>query len=277
MKKVILTAAAYSFLAVNLVHGTVNFTDNFNSYANGNLAGLTADALGQGTWRQTGASAVTPVQVNSGTVVLGTSGQDVYSPLAQAIAITSGSSFYIAANIDITAAQATGDYFLHWSTPVGTTSTFVSRLFARSSGAGFQFGYLVTSGGAPVIAYGTTVLSFNIDYRVVVAYNSVAGTLNDTFSVYVNPTDTAVEGNNTAYVTGAYGGSTSPESTSVDAINLRQGTAANAPSVIVDNLVVATTFTEGATGIGVLVPEPSTIALASLGGLVALMAIRRRR
>ena len=248
---------------------TVVFNDDFNSYVNGNLAGLTANAVGQGTWAQTSTSAATPVQVNNGTVVLGTSGQDVYAPLTSPISITDGSTFYIGATVDLTAAQAIGDYFLHWTPIVGSSTIFPERLFVKSSGAGFVFGYDASSGGT--VNYSSTVLNFNTSYRIVLAYTGVNGALNDTFALYVNPTDTSVEGNNTAYLTSGYVG-TGAESTTVAGINLRQGTAANAPSVILDNLTVATLFNEAAP-----VPEPSSVALFVMGGFAGLVALRRKR
>lgn len=234
---------------------TVNFSDNF-SYPNGNLTNGV-------NWFQT-AAAANPVQVNNGTVVLGTSGQDVYSALSTPISITDGSTFYIGATLNFSAAQSAGDYFLHWTSPAGTTTTFQERLYAKSSGAGFIFGYNGTSGAAnyPV----ATVLNFNTTYRVVLAYTAVAGAVNDTFALYVDPTDTSVEGNNTAYMTSGYVGA-GAEVTTVSAINLRQGTAANASALTVDDLVVGTTFVDVST---FPVPEPSSMALAALGGFSAL-------
>jgi len=231
---------------------TVVFYDDFNSYNNVNL-------VGQGTWAQTSTSAATPVQVNNGTVVLGTSGQDVYAPLTSPISITDGSTFYIGATVDLTAAQATGDYFLHWTPIVGSSTIFPERLFVKSSGAGFVFGYDGSSGGT--VNYSSTVLSLNTSYRIVLAYTGVNGALNDTFALYVNPTDTSVEGNNTAYLTSGYVG-TGAESTTVAGINLRQGTAGSAPSVILDNLTVATLFSDAASAAPV--PEPTTFIAGAL-------------
>ena len=78
------------------------------------------------------------------------------------------------------------------------------------------------------------------------AYNDVAGVLNDTGVLYVNPTDLSVEANNTAYLTKTWT-STLAEGETFGAINFRQGTAANAPSVIVDDLNASQTFSEVAT------------------------------
>jgi hypothetical protein len=268
MKKLLLLAAS-SVAVTQSALAAQYFVDDFNSYNNGNLAGTSADAVGQGPWRQTGASATTPIQVVNGAVSLGTSGQDVYAPLVSPITLTDGSSFYIGLNVNVASAQSTGDYFLHWSTPSGTTSTFEERLFIKSSGSGFVFGYDGSSGGT--VNYGTTALNFNTSYQLVLAYNVVTGPLNDTFSLYLNPIDQSVEGNNTAYLNSGYVG-TGAEQTTVSAINFRQGTAANAPSLTADNLVVGTTFADVTT-----VPEPSTVALGILGGLIGVVAWKRRK
>jgi hypothetical protein len=58
----------------------------------------------------------------------------------------------------------------------------------------------------------------------------------------------------------------------VTAIAFRQASASN--TEVIDNLVVATTFQEALTGVSV--PEPSTLALALVGGLAGLVALRRK-
>lgn len=242
--------------------GDVVFFNNFDGFSNGNL-------VSQGTWAQTGTTATSPVQVNNGAVVLGTSGQDVYAPLTTPISIKDGSTFYIGATVDITAAQSGGDYFLHFTPTVGNSSIFNERLFAKASGSGFVFGYDGSSGGT--VNYSSTVLDLNTSYRIVLAYTGVSGALNDTFALYVNPADTSVEGNNTPYMTSGYVG-TGAESSTVAGINLRQGSSSSAPSVILDNLTVATLFSDAAP-----VPEPSSVAFLAMGGFACLIALRRRR
>ena len=69
-------------------------------------------------------------------------------------------------------------------------------MFVRSSGAGYQLGIVGASG---TVTYGATVLPFGSDQKVVIGWNFIAGTLNDTFDVYVNPTD-PIQANNTAYI-----------------------------------------------------------------------------
>ncbi len=270
MKKIVCCLCSVSLTSVFLAasppgaQASVAFFDDFNSYNNGNL-------VGQGSWGQTSTSAATPVQVNYGAVVLGTSGQDVYAPLTSPIPITDGSTFYIGATVDLTAAQSGGDYFLHFTPSVGNASIFPERLFAKSSGTGFVFGYDGSSGGT--VNYSPTVLSFNTSYRIVLAYTGVNGPLNDTFALYVNPTDTLVEANNIAYLTSGYVG-TAAETNFVAGVNLRQGSASAAPSVVLDNLTVATLFSDAAPAAPV--PEPSMLALGLVGGFACLVALRRK-
>jgi hypothetical protein len=239
-------------------------SDSFNSYSNGDLAG-------QGSWAQTGTTATTPIQVVNGVASFGTSGQDIYSPLSSIVTPADGTSFYIGLTLNVSAAQSGGDYFLHFAPEVGTSTLFFGRTFVRSSGAGFQLGYLETSGAGGAVAYGTTELSFATDYRVVLAYNRVAGTVNDTASLYVNPDDAGNESNNTPYLTDTWT-SASAEPVAIATLNFRQGAAGNAATLTVDNLVGTDTFAEAT-----VVPEPTTAGLVAVGaGLLAIRSRRRR-
>ena len=249
------------------VQATPLFSDDFNSYANANLAG-------QGPWLQNGASAVTPVQVLNGKAMLGSSGQDLNAALSSPFSLVDGTSFYIGATVNLSAANATGDYFLHWSPTTGST-IFLSRVEARSSGAGFQLGYVETSGTGNSLTWGTQVLSFNHDYRMVLAYNVVAGAVNDTADLYVDPDDLTVRDNNTPYLSDTWGSITG-ETVTLGAINLRQGTASSAPTLAIDDLNVATTFAEAATFTPVPVPEPTSLSLLGGFALLAWFVNRRR-
>lgn len=267
MKKLVAASLLACVSVVIPSRASVLFSENFDSYNNGNL-------VGQGPWLQTGASATTPIQVSSGKAIVGTSGQDVYAPFSSGVyTIPDGTTFCVGLTLSLSAAQSAGDYFLHTTPTAGNSSTFVERVFAKSSGSGYVLGYLETAGGGgAVVNYGSTVLSFNTDYRVVVVYNAVAGTLNDTASLYVNPTDTSVEANNTPYISLDPWGSTSAESDAVAALNLRQGTAGNSPNVSVDNLVAGTLFGDVAA-----VPEPSSLALLGLGLVGGAFWARRKK
>ena len=265
MNKTLIFSVALSAALLQHAKATVILSDDFNSYANGNL-------VGQGTWAQTGATATTPVQVNGGAVTIGNTGQDVYDPFSSAVTLGDGQSLYFGLAINVSAAQATGDYFMHFTPDAGNSSLFYDRLFIKSTTGGYLLGLEGTAGGGATVTYGTTVLSLNTSYNIVLAYNYFSATpSNSVDSVYVNPTDSTV-GNNTAYLTAAWG-SANMDTNRIAAVNFRQGSALNAPTLTVDNLIIATTFSD----IVAPVPEPSTIALAALGGGACLLAYRRKR
>jgi hypothetical protein len=249
------------FLAVAVLSAgaTPVFFDDFNSYGDGNL-------VGQGSWLQTGSVATSPIQVNSGVVSLGTSGQDVYAMFSSPVNNVAGTSIYVGASINVSGAQSTGDYFLHVVRTPGTTSTFYDKVYAKATTGGYLLGLQDLTG---TVTYGTTVLGLGTSYRIVLSEDFVAGDMNDTFALYVDPTDLSVAVNNTPYLTATWS-SVSSEAPSFDAVNLRQGTSTSAPTLTLDNLAVGQQFSEVAP-----VPEPSTVALFGAGG-VALRMLRHR-
>jgi hypothetical protein len=251
----LIAVVSHSWVAPSMVQADLLYATNFNSptYANGGL-------IGQDGWLITGTSVVSPIAVansaTNGSVALTTTGQDVNRVFA---ATTSGSIF-LTADINLSAAQATGDYFLHLGD--GGTSNFYSRLYARSSAAGFQMA-MGTSSGTPV-NYGTTVLDLNRTYRILARYDFVAGALNDTGSLFINPNDPFGLGD-TAYVAATTIGA---DAASISSVNLRQGTATNAPTLVIDNISISSITA---------IPEPSSIALVGLMGVACGFAVIRRR
>ena len=182
--------------------------------------------------------------------------------------LADGQSLYFGLTLNVSAAQA-GDYFMHFTPNAGNSSLFYDRVFVQTNSGGYLLGLLGTS-GAGTATYGTQVLSFGTSYNFVLAYNYFSATTNSAIdAIYINPTDPAV-GNNTAYLTAAWQGSA--DTNQIAAVNFRQGSSTLAPTLTVDNLVVSQTF-----GDTVPAPEPSTIALAAMGGAACLAAFRRRR
>lgn len=234
--------------------------ETFDGYNTGNLAG-------QGGWTALSAAGTNPIQVTAGkSASLTTSGEDDYLAFTASgvtgpaqVSHDDGGSLTTSFTLTTSAAQATGDYFLHVSTPAGGNN-FYQRVFAKSTTGGYLLGLVDTSGTGSTVSYGTTVLNLNQTYNVAVTWNFVAGANNDTFGL-------TVDGNSYLNTTWT---SASAEPTTIQAINLRQGTASQAPTVVVDNLNVS-----AANAAVAAVPEPTSLALVGIAG--GSLLIRRRR
>ncbi len=246
--------ALFSAFSVSMsAHGSAAlvFSDNFST--SGALVGTTPD-LG-GNWTQTGTIATNPITVADGSVAVLPNGQDVYATLSQSVPTTAGNSINTTFDLTVNAVQSTGDYFLHLSDPVGTTSNFYGRIFARPSATvGFyQLGIASNSGTGTVTTYGTTDIALGQTIGVSMTWTFVAGPANDTFSLSTD---------GSSYISGYTWTGNAEPTTQITAVNLRQGSTGTAPTITVDNLEVNA------------IPEPSSALLAGLGGLVLL---RRRR
>jgi hypothetical protein len=239
--------AAVAGLTATPARATLVLSEAFDTYTNGTLAG-------QGGWTATTVAA-TPIQVAGASdkyAQINTSGQDDYKAFSQVIPKIDGNTLDTSMTINMSAAQATGDYFAHLSNPVGTTANFYQRLFAKSSGAGFVLGLLGSSGGSA--GYSATVLNFNQEYDIDIAWTFVPGALNDTFAVTVD---------SVPYLNYTWDALSGAEPTQISAANLRQGTAANSATVQVDDYVI-----------NGVVPEPASLGLLAIG---SVFAIRRRK
>jgi hypothetical protein len=261
MKKLLALLGVTASLFVPVLHAqTMVFSNNFGTgYTNGNL-------VGQNGWSQTGTTATVAQTVSNGVVVLpsGAAGQDTWNAFSSAVSATNAGNYLLTTiNFSLTnAANATGDYFFHLSSPTNTTSVFFQRLYSRSAvGGGFELGINGAS-AATSVAWGSTVLSLNTSYQAVIKWDFVSGATNDTLSLYLNPTNSIIT-NNTVFASTNF---TTTEPTTVAAANLRIGSSASTPGVLVDSIEVQ------------VVPEPSTYALLALAGAgLAGHMIRRRR
>jgi hypothetical protein len=247
--RIAMIAAGSVLAASSMAHAAILYSTDFNSptYSDGAL-------LGQDGWLITGTSVVNPLNVantaTNGSVSLTTTGQDANRPFTPSV---TSDSVFLSADITISAAGSSGDYFLHLSD--GSTSNFYARIYAKAATGGFVMAMGTSSGAA---TYGTDVLLFDTTYHILARYDFVAGAGNDTGALFVNPVDPFGVGD-TAYVAATNAGT---DATTISAVNLRQGTASSAPTVVVDNITVS------------IVPAPSSMALMGLGGL--LVARRRR-
>lgn len=205
--------------------------------------------------------------------------------LRQFNAITSG-KVYVAAiiNVDSLKQSATADYFFTMGD--ASTSKMYARLYARSvkkNGSetfnGVQLGIAKenekSTSTTEVIPF--VDIEMNQNYLVVLEYEFVDGTKNDTARLYINPTKettvaTLVCNQDAQTASGnPIGAANKDDAAKIASVNLRQGT--NTPGrVYVDEIKVATTwdelFEDGDT------PEPQPVAAIkasstiSFGGMV---------
>lgn len=242
MKSMIAAVAALAGIA-SVANAALVYTTDFNAptYSAGAL-------VGQDGWLQTGTVVTNPLQVAGGAVAM-TTGQDANRPFAG----VNTDSIFLSATFTLTTASSAGDYFIHLGD--GGASNFNARIYAKAATGGFVMA-MGTSSGA--VTYGTNVLPLNTPITLVARYDFVAGALNDTGALFINPANAYGIGD-TAYVAATTIG---VDATTISSVNLRQGSASNAPAVSVDALSVYT------------IPTPGSIALLGLAGLVAG---RRRR
>ena len=195
------------------------------SAAGTNAVTVTAANLTQPTYPGSSGNAVSLV----------TTGEDVSR--AFTAPVTAG-TVYAAALINVTAAQASGDYFFHFSQ---SASILVGRVFARAATGGFQFGISKT-GTFTTAVFGPTTYTLNTPYLVVLKYEFIgaAGT-DDPVGLFVfAPGDTYT----TEPAAPIASFTTGTDPVSIVGLNLRQGASTVAPTAIVDGIRVGRTWND---------------------------------
>jgi hypothetical protein len=232
-------------------------SDSFDSYTTGTALS------GQGGWTPTTVVMTNPNPIQVGGPAggnlyaqLGTiGGQDEYKALSSAISHNDGDFIETAFKVTASSATATGDYFIHLSNPVGSSTNFYERTFAKGSGTGYVLGIVDTSGTGSTPTYGTTVLDFGTQYSVDTVWNFVpGGTNNDTFVMTVG---------GLPYLAHTWTSTTIAEPTALAGLNLRQGGSSSSAGVQVDDVSVSG------------VPEPTSLGL--FGATLTGLCFRRRR
>lgn len=266
MKK-LMVLILIGLINLNLNAATFLYDNLTTGYVDGNL-------VGQNGWTQTATASNNPIQYFSGKVVVGSTGQDTWKSLTTQITKANVSTVYTRIDMSVVNAQATGDYLFNLSDPAGTSSNFYQRLFVRASGSGFNLGLQSTSGTGSLTVWGSSIYNLNELLSIVIAWDIVAGTINDTFSLYVNPL-TNDRSLLTAEITSNWNSTTGAEpALTISAINLRQGSATTAPTTYIEELWVGDSLTD----VGITtIPEPSafSLILISGGSLIAFRRLKR--
>ena len=248
--------------------GAVLINDDFSKppFVDGDLAG-------QGGWAQDGTIDTFPIQVTSGEVVmpqLTGNHQDV----DKAFAVTSvgGQQVVFAIRVVILNAPTSGPAFFLALEEDGPNGFDNFRLAAVETSPGF-FQFRVRATGQSANPYTTTgaSLPYNTEHIVMGSWNFVSGAEDDYINLFVNPSS-PVEMDNPVYATQVQSASGSDPG-GFQSIILSQFESATAKpsSLLVRQVVVATTFAEAYQAI---IPEPEGWVLLTIG-IVGLIVFRR--
>ena len=244
MKKLsLLFVSLFLFFGFSNIAFSQLLTENFDYTA--------GSALTSNGWSQIGTSSTNPISVGTSNgltytgyagsgignaAIMTNTGQDVYRDFT---AVTSG-NVYVSFLVKVSVAGA-GDYFM--ALLAGTsTSVFSPRTFIKAVGTtGWNLGL---SKGTEAAHYGTTALSLNTTYLVVVKFTfNTASTTDDQITGYVftDPTLPSTEPG-TAEIAAFTGTANDPANQ--DRIALRQGGGAAAPQLVIDGIRIGTTLSD---------------------------------
>jgi plastocyanin len=178
-------------------------------------------------------------------------------------------TFYSSFLINVTAANATGDYFFSMLDSALSGLNYRARTFIKSSGSGFRIGVSKSSSAATSAGFNSTDLLFGTTYQIVVKYSIISGTGNDSVKLFVNPVLGSSEPVATASAVTTESDITINATTGLGGIAIRQGSSASAPTLIVDGIIVGQTWA-AVTPLAVVNPSvkmnPTTVTVNESAG-----------
>ncbi len=251
MNKVLLTAALFLLalgLTVTEARADVFFSEGFD-YANGSLTTVSTD------WnRHSGTTG--QIQVLDGKITLkDTQSEDVNRSIGTTL--TTGTVFS-GFDFSVSASNPGGsdfEYFAHFG---NGTSDFTARMDINTADDnGFLVGISHTS--TAQTSWGSA-LDYDTVYRAVIGYDRDSGIANLWIDAALE-TDTSIA-------------TTSTDTNNVEGFYFRESSSSVNETIVVDDLIVGTTFDDVANFSAI--PEPGSVAILSLVGLAGLVRRRRR-
>lgn len=171
--------------------------------------------------------------------LLKTSGEDVGKAIP-GNQIRTG-NVYASFLMNVSSAQATGDYFFAFLDSALQGVNYRARVFVKSSGAGYRIG-VTKSAAVAAAAFNSTDLNFNQTYQVVVKYSIIPGTGNDSVKLFVDPVLGSPEPASTSSAVTTESDITISSTVGIGGVALRQGSSANAAGLTVDAIMVGQTW-----------------------------------
>jgi len=238
MKKIVL-----SFVLALISIGSYSqmlLTDNFSVTTNDSLTAIGWVSFSGGTTnaiRATGSPLTYSGYPGSGvgySASITNNGQDIYKDMLNTN--TSSGNVYTSFLANITAAQATGDYFFGYL-PNNSTTLYSGRVFAKLTSTGYY--RVAVNKSSEVAVYSNDSFALNSTNLFVVryAFNSVSSTDDSVYLyVFTGGVPTSQPANPTAFCYNA----TATDLLTVGRIAIRQGTSTSAPSLLMSGVRVAT-------------------------------------
>ncbi len=226
--------------------------DNFNYGTNDSLIAVTYNngwVLASSTvnpLRATATALTYSGYVGSGVgsaVPMANNGQDACKDLKNAQTYTSG-SVYASCLVNVSAAQATGDY-VFGLLPSASISLYSARTFIKLSSTGY-FKVAIMKGSTTLETTNYSVDSFPLSTTLlfVAKYTFYSGTTaDDSLKLYVF--SSGIPATEPAVATCATIGGTNTDMANVGRVFLRQGSASNAPTFVVDEIRISNTWANG--------------------------------
>ena len=233
---------------ITVLSNTPVFSENFNY----NLSDTLSNISGSGWTPIATVSVINKVPVVAGLTYAGSTmsnvgnavlvknnGQDIGKAFT-GTNIRTG-SVYASFLMNVSAAQATGDYFFAFVDTTINGSLYRARTFIKSSGSGFRIG-VSKSGAVTAAGFNTTDLVFGTTYQIVVKYTVVTGIANDSVKLFINPVLGANEPVETSSALVTESDFLINTAAGLGGLAIRQGSASNAPTLTLDGFLAGRTW-----------------------------------
>jgi len=264
MKLKIILFVTFLFAIASSINSQILLIEDFNYPA--------GDTIGAHGW-VTFSSWVNPITISSGSltypnysgsgignsVKLLSTGQDAYKSLPNP---ETANDVYVAFMVRIDSEKSAGDYFLALL-PSTSTTLYTARVYAKDSSGAVLFGLSKSAASGGPIVYSTTTYQYGVTYLIVLKYTFLTGsTTDDEMRLYVFTAPNLPQTEPATPTIGTVTGNASDVS-DIGRIALRQGTASNAPVLILDGIKATKTWANVVSGLSQLqtsVPEKFSLA-----------------